>query len=110
MAPECSCGGYLKPDTISFGQSLRQDILERAYELSQSCDFFLVIGSTLLVQPAAQLPVLAKQKGAFLSIVNLSETPCDKICDVLIIGKAGEVLPELVLKVKRIKEGSPKCS
>lgn len=99
-APECDCGGYLKPDTISFGQAMPEKEVTTATQLSRSCDFFMVIGSTLLVQPAASMPVYAKENGAFLSIVNLSETPCDRMCDVLIQGKAGEVLPELIGAIK----------
>jgi NAD-dependent deacetylase len=95
LAPECDCGGYLKPDTISFGQSMPVQAVQRATALSQNCDFFMVVGSTLLVQPAASMPLYAKQFGAFLAIVNLSETPCDGLCDVLIRSKAGEVLPEM---------------
>jgi NAD-dependent deacetylase len=95
-APDCKCGGYLKPDTISFGQAMPVVEVEKATALSQTCDFFLVVGSTLLVQPAAHMPIYAKQNGAFLAIVNLSETPCDNICDVLIRDKAGEVLQRIV--------------
>ena len=95
-APECECGGYLKPDTISFGQAMPVDEVERAGELSQRCDCFIVVGSTLLVQPAAMMPVYASQGQAFLAIINLSETPCDDMCDVLIRGKAGEVLEDIV--------------
>ena len=104
-APECRCGGFLKPDTISFGQSMPAKAVERSKALSMDSDVFIVVGSTLLVQPAAHMPVVAKQGGAFLSIVNLSETPCDGICDVLIRGKAGEVLPE-VIEVTRQKHCS----
>jgi NAD-dependent deacetylase len=100
-APECECGGYLKPDTISFGQAMPIVEVEKAVSLSQTCDFFLVVGSTLLVQPAAHMPVYAKQNGAFLAIVNLSETPCDDMCDVLIRAKAGEVLQKIVQEVSR---------
>jgi NAD-dependent deacetylase len=96
LAPECKCGGYLKPDTISFGQAMPEREMQRATELSRTCDFFMVVGSTLLVQPAALMPNYAKQCGAFLTIVNLSETPCDEVCDLLIRGKAGEVLPQIV--------------
>lgn len=103
-APECDCGGYLKPDTVSFGQSLPAAKLKRACQLSKSCGTFTVIGSTLLVQPAAYLPVQAKENGAFLSIINLSETPCDETCDVLIRAKAGEVLPRIV-RLAGIKAG-----
>jgi NAD-dependent deacetylase len=100
-APECECGGYLKPDTISFGQAMPVDAVEKATALSHTSDFFLVVGSTLLVQPAAHMPVYAKQNNAFLAIVNLSETPCDNTCDVLIRGKAGDVLQRIVSEVQK---------
>lgn len=100
LAPECHCGGYLKPDTISFGQQMPFNEVQMAVNLSQNCDFFMVIGSTLLVHPAASMPPTAKERGAFLAIVNLSETPCDSMCDVLIRGKAGEVLPAIANEVK----------
>ena len=99
-APQCQCGGHLKPDTISFGQAMPVNEVERAAVLSRTSDFFLVVGSTLLVQPAAHMPIYAKQNGAFLAIVNLSETPCDDMCDVLIRGKAGEVLERIVSEVE----------
>jgi len=95
-APECSCGGYLKPDTISFGQAMPAAEVERAVRLSRTCDLFLVVGSTLLVQPAAQMPYFARENGAFMAIVNLSETPCDDIFDIRIMEKAGQVLPRIV--------------
>jgi NAD-dependent deacetylase len=101
-APECDCGGYLKPDTISFGQAMPEDEVAKATELARGCDCFVVIGSTLLVQPAALMPVYAKQGGAFLAVVNLTETPCDRMCDVLITGKAGVVLMALVNSVESI--------
>ena len=100
LAPECECGGYLKSDTISFGQAMPADEVEKAIDLSRNCDFFLVVGSTLLVHPAALMPSYAKQSGAFLAIVNLSQTPYDERCDVLIRGKAGEVLLEIVNTIR----------
>jgi NAD-dependent deacetylase len=99
LAPECDCGGYLKPDTISFGQAMPRVDVETAAALSGACDFFLVVGSTLLVQPAAHMPVYAKQNNAFLAIVNLSATPCDDVCNVLIRDKAGDVLQRIVREV-----------
>ena len=104
LTPECECGGYLKPDTISFGQAMPEKEVEKATELSRHCDSFMVVGSTLVVQPAALMPHYAKQSGAFLAIINLSETPCDEICDVLIRGKAGEVLSEIVNEIERIRD------
>jgi NAD-dependent deacetylase len=101
MAPECECGGFLKPDTISFGQAMPVAEVEKAAALSQACNFFLVVGSTLLVQPAAHMPIYAKNSGAFLAIINLSDTPCDDMCNVLIRGKAGEVLQQIVNGVER---------
>lgn len=100
-APECECGGYLKPDTISFGQSLREDVLAQAYEQCQACSTLLVVGSTLLVHPAAGLPGMAKQNGAFLAMINLSETPCDSMCDVLIRDKAGVVVQAILDRIKK---------
>ncbi len=96
LAPECACGGYLKPDTISFGQAMPVEAVQKATELASSCDLFLVIGSTLLVQPAAMMPSYAKQHGAFLAILNLSTTPYDNDCDLLIQAKAGAVMSDLL--------------
>jgi NAD-dependent deacetylase len=104
LAPDCSCGGYLKPDTISFGQSLREDDLHRATELSKKCNFFLVVGSTLVVTPASLMPQYALENGAFLAIVNLSDTPYDHRSHVLIRGKAGEALSQLLARVKEIEK------
>lgn len=102
-APECACGGYLKPDTVSFGQSMPEAELRRAVALSQSADVFLVVGSTLLVQPAAGMPAHARGAGAWLAIVNMSDTPCDRMADVLIHEKAGVVLPAIVAEVARLR-------
>lgn len=98
-APECSCGGYLKPDTISFGQAMPVEETRKAYRLSSKSDVFVVVGSTLLVHPAAQMPEYAKRAGAFLVIINLSKTPCDRFCDVLIREKAGPVLEKIVSRL-----------
>ncbi len=97
--PECECGGYLKPDTISFGQSMPVKETGRAVKLSSECDVFIVIGSTLLVQPASLMPEYARSAGAFLGIINLSETPYDGKCDLLIRGKAGQVLQAITERV-----------
>jgi NAD-dependent deacetylase len=106
LAPECECGGYLKPDTISFGQAMPVEEVRKAVDLSQTCDFFMVVGSTLLVQPAALMPEYAKRNGAFLAIVNLSDTPYDKVCNVLIHGKAGEVLQKILQEVRGLSSST----
>ena len=103
-APECeSCGGYLKPDTISFGQTMPIEEVEKAVAFSQNSDFFMVVGSTLLVQPAAQMPIYAKNGNAFLAIVNLSQTPHDRLCDVRIQAKAGSTLTQITNCIRQIR-------
>ncbi len=69
-APDCSCGGFIKTATVSFGQSMPADEMRRAEELSKTCDLFLVVGSSLVVWPAAGFPLMAKRNGAKLVIVN----------------------------------------
>lgn len=83
--PRClKCDGLLKPNTISFGQSLDERCLLQAEELATSCDLLIAAGSTLVVHPAASFPVLAKQHGAKLVIITLSETPLDGAADLVI--------------------------
>jgi len=103
-APECECGGYLKSDTISFGQAMPVDEVEKATDLSGRADLFMVIGSTLLVHPAAAMPGYATKSGSFLVIVNLSETPYDDVADILMRGKAGQVLPGITKEVRRLRD------
>lgn len=94
--PKCSCGGMLKPDVVLFGEPLPQEELAKAWHVAQVCDVFLVVGSSLVVYPAAQIPVIAKNNGAFLVIVNIDPTPLDDIADVVVNRKASEVLSLLV--------------
>ncbi|MCP4023506.1 MAG: NAD-dependent protein deacylase [Desulfobacteraceae bacterium] len=101
-APECNCGGYYKPDTISFGQAMPVKETEKAAKLSAQSDVFIVVGSTLVVQPAALMPEYAKNAGAYLVIVNLSETPYDGMCDVLIQDKAGPVLERMIAELQTL--------
>jgi NAD-dependent deacetylase len=100
-APECTCGGYFKPDTISFGQAMPERETRRAAMLSAKADVFIVVGSTLLVQPAALMPEYARNAGAFLVIINLSKTPYDSLCDILIRDKAGKILDKIANGVEK---------
>jgi len=100
-APECSCGGYYKPDTISFGQAMPEEDTKKAAMLSAKSDVFIVVGSTLLVQPAALMPGYAKDAGAFLAIINMSQTPYDSLCNVVIRDKAGKVLEKIIRRVEK---------
>ena len=105
--PTCAaCGGWLKPATVSFGQSLPADVLQEAVLLVRESDCLLALGSSLLVHPAASLAGLAKQHGAALIIVTLSATPYDEQADVVVHGKLGDVLPQMVAAL--VKGGTPR--
>ncbi|MFH0942466.1 MAG: NAD-dependent deacylase [Chloroflexota bacterium] len=99
--PDCkSCGGILKPEVVFFGESLPEDALEQAAAHARSADLFIVIGSSLVVYPAACMPVYAVDSGALLAIINLSPTPMDHQAAVLINGKAGEVMARVIAQLK----------
>ncbi len=96
QVPRCpSCGGLLKPDVVLFGELLPMEELMRAEQHVRACDLMLVAGSSLEVSPAGDLPWKAKQGGASLIIVNLSETHLDYLADVVIRGDVAEMLPRL---------------
>lgn len=99
--PECEqCQGMLKPDAVLFGEQLPQEVLQEASQRSSDCDLFIVVGSTLIVYPAAYMPIYAVQGGARLIIINLSSTPLDAEAAVLIRAKAGEAMSKIVDRVK----------
>lgn len=95
--PDCKdCGGLLKPNTISFGQDLNMKVFHQALEWVQGCDLLLAVGSTLIVEPAASLPLMAKQSGAALIIINRDPTPVDEWADLVIHADIGPVLEAAV--------------
>ena len=95
--PAClECGGILKSDTISFGQSLVPEVIDRAMRVSDECDVLLAVGSTLSVFPAANCVPRAKAAGAHVIIVNGDETAMDRYADWLLVGQIGEILPTIV--------------
>ena len=94
--PRCpKCGGLTKHATISFGQSLSPIVLQTAMRWSREADVFLAIGSSLVVTPAAELPVLAKKSGARLIILNREPTPLDGIADDVIRDSIGEFVQQI---------------
>jgi NAD-dependent deacetylase len=102
-APACDdCQGPLKPATISFGQAMPERETREAYRRSAASDLFIVIGSSLVVQPAASLPLTAKRGGARLAIINRDPTPYDDLADLVIHGQAGSTLAVIL---KRVGEG-----
>jgi len=95
--PGCErCGGILKPQTVLFGEPMPPDETRLAEKRSRTAGTFVVVGSSLVVYPAASMPVYAKQSGARLVIVNLTPTPLDSVADVVIPGQAGQVMAQLV--------------
>ncbi|MGH9175116.1 MAG: Sir2 family NAD-dependent protein deacetylase, partial [Vicinamibacterales bacterium] len=98
--PPCpNCGGILKSGTVAFGQPMPQDELLRAFALAQAANVMLVVGSTLLVNPAAHVPVVAKASGAYLAIINIGETALDADADLRLEGPAGPSLTFLADQV-----------
>ena len=97
--PICDqCGGPLKSATVSFGQALPPDVLSEAIELCRTSDLILAIGSSLVVEPAASLPLEAKRNHARLVIINRTETPLDGIADVVLREGIGDSLSEVLRK------------
>lgn len=95
--PLCKvCGGMLRPDVVWFGERLDDQLLQRAEEIARQCDILLVIGTSCNVYPVAAIPMLAKNRGAFVAEINTEETPLTASADITITGKAGEIIPLLV--------------
>jgi len=98
VLPSCrSCGGVVKTATISFGQPMPQGPMARAEEETLACDLFLVLGSSLVVFPAAGFPLLAKRNGAALAIVNREPTDQDGYADLVLHDEIGPVMSEVVM-------------
>ena len=103
--PPCSrCGGILKSATVMFGQSLDPAVLGRAVRAATSCDLFLAVGSTLIVEPAASLCGLAAGAGAALVIVNRDPTPYDTRADGIVRDPIGEAVPRIARQLSQARE------
>ena len=99
--PDCpDCQGILKPDGVFFGEALPEETLMEATRRSQNCDLFIVVGSTLVVYPAAYMPTYAINASAKLAIVNLTPTPLDHYATAVIQGKAGEIMSKVIERVR----------
>jgi NAD-dependent deacetylase len=96
-APDCdTCGGPIKTRTISFGQAMPEMPMRLATEITLKSDLYIAIGSSLVVEPAASFPRLAKQAGAHLVIINNQETPLDDIADLVIREPIGKTMTALL--------------
>lgn len=97
----CACGGFLRPSVVLFGESLPAKAIENAWSAAQKADLLIVLGSSLQVSPANQLPLIAKRNGAKLVIVNMEPTEADNWADLVIHHrKIGEVLKEIDNELK----------
>jgi NAD-dependent deacetylase len=100
--PHCrECRGPLKDATISFGQPMPEKEMAEAGRKAQLCDLMILLGSSLVVYPAAYIPQYAHQAGAKLIIINLDPTPFDHMAEVAITAKTGEALPQIVAEVRK---------
>jgi len=93
---DCSCGGFIKTATVSFGQAMPIEAMDRAEQLTKRCDLFLAIGSSLVVWPAAGFPLAAKRNGAALVIINREPTEFDGIADLTIRHDIGDVFAQFI--------------
>lgn len=104
----CSdCGGLIRPDVVWFGEMLPEDAIEAAHRSAANADVFLSIGTSAIVYPAAGIPILAKQAGAYVAEVNIEPSAIADEVDEVIQGKAGEILPEIVAAVQRLSAQGP---
>lgn len=97
---KCECGGLIRPDVVWFGEILTPNALKVAEESAKKADVFFSIGTSAEVYPAAFLPLIAKQSGAFVTEINIKPTALTQDVDEFIEGKSGEILPELLNQLK----------
>lgn len=100
MPPRCRiCGSvYMKPTVVLFGEPMPAGAVAEAKVLAESADVMLVVGSSLVVYPAAEIPLIAVRTGAPMIVVNAEPTPFDDLAAVVIYGQAGKVLPEIAYR------------
>ncbi|MCD4848429.1 MAG: NAD-dependent deacylase [Candidatus Aegiribacteria sp.] len=97
LPPRCSCGSILRPDVVLFGEQLPEQAMRRAFDLAESCDLMLVVGTSMLVYPASSLPLFVLRRGMPVIEINPEETPLTSLAGVISIhDAAGQILPLLV--------------
>jgi len=103
IPPRCACGGILRPDIIFYGEMIPAEALRRSRQAATDCDLMLVVGTSAEAQPAARIPVIAKDHGAKIVEVNPERTPLtNEISDYLIMGGAGEVMNRIVAALENV--------
>ncbi len=103
-APHCpGCGGLVRPAVVWFGEALPADVMKSAEEAAKQCDVCFVVGTSAVVYPAAYIPFTAKSSGAFVVEVNIQPTEFTPYANLSLTGKAGEILPEVLRKLKEVR-------
>jgi len=100
LPPRCECGGILRPECVFFGEAIPPDLLQRSKRIAANCDLMLVVGTSAIVQPAAFMPVIAKDAGAKIIEINPDKTPLTHaVSDYIIQGNAGEIISAIVAQI-----------
>jgi NAD-dependent deacetylase len=100
--PRCECGGYMKPDVVLFGELIPETALHLADSLARTCGVMIIVGTSATVYPAAGLPYIARENGAFIIECNTESTQFTRtITDIFLRGPAGTTLPRLVEEVRK---------
>lgn len=104
QVPKCKkCGGLVRPDVVWFGEMLPQDEFSEGENAARWSDICFVVGTSAIVYPAAYIPITAKQSGSYIVEINIEPTEMSKIADYSIYGKSGEILPEILQAIKKVK-------
>jgi len=102
--PKCQCGGIIRPDCVFFGEEIPYDNIIRSFEVAQSCDIMLVIGTSAIVQPAAMIPEYAREAGVKIIEINPETTPLTgRVSDYLLKGPAGDIMKQLIDEIRKIR-------
>jgi NAD-dependent deacetylase len=103
IPPRCDCGGILRPDAVFFGEMIPAEAMWRSRQAATDCDLMLVVGTSAVVQPAAMIPVIAKDNGAKIVEINPEKTSLSfEVSDYLIMGKAGKVINQILNAMEKI--------
>ncbi len=102
IPPRCKCGALLRPDVVWFGESIPNELMEKAFSLLETYETLIVAGTSGVVYPVASFPTIMKSRGASVIEINVERTPISDVATVSIMGKTGDVLPEIVERLKKM--------
>jgi NAD-dependent deacetylase len=104
--PHCpSCNGIIRPDIVWFGEMLPEGVFEKATDAASRCELFLSVGTSAVVYPAASLPLIARKNGAYVVEINMERTEISHMVNETLLGKAGDIIPQLVMIREEMKKG-----